>query len=238
MYEWGEKLKKRRAQQIRSMKPHFPREWEPNEERALWRQRKPTAIPKWKRKLMIQTMISLLLLGVTYLSFQTESPPSKQMQVFLTEAVNRSFNFQGMTAWYQEYMGSNPTILPAFKLEDKADSIWYSPVSGNIVLPFNQKRNGVVVRTDKNAPVVAPADAWVQFAGEKEGIGKTVILKHTNGKETWFSLLGSYEVKQRQWVKKGERIGMAGEKSGQSLVYVAVKQGEKFINPVDVIPFD
>lgn len=239
MYEWGEKLKKRRAQQIRSMKPHFPKEWETGEEITLWRQQKQTATPsKWKRKLMIQTMVSFILLGVTYLSFQTESAPSKQIQAFFTEAVNRSFNFEGMTAWYQENIGSNPTILPAFKLDNKVESIWYSPVSGDIVLPFNQKRNGVVVRTAKNAPVVAPADGWVQFAGKKDGIGETVILKHSNGKETWFSLLGSYEVKQRQWVKKGERIGIAGEKDGQSLVYVAVKQREQFINPVDVIPFD
>ena len=189
-------------------------------------------------KLTIQSILSLMLFVVTYLIFQNNSTLSDQAQEFVTEVMSRSFHFEEMTAWYQENIGTNPTILPAFRPEEKQSSIWISPVAGKIVLPFNEKRNGVVIRTPQDAKVVAPANGRVIFVGEKEGIGRTVILQHEDGKRTWLSLLDSYDVSTKQQVKKGEPIGVAGLKSGQSLVYVALQQNGKFINPTEVIPFD
>lgn len=248
MYQWGENIKRRRSKQIQTIKYgqmnehdlHFPKEWSASSEDAvLWKQKKPSKQKgKWIRRLVLQAIFSLILLVVTYVALQTESIPGKQAQAFIKEAVNRPFNFQGMTALYQDYMGTSPTILPAFKSDTPSKTVWRIPVSGKVVLPFNQERNGVVLRTEKQAKVLAPADGWVVFAGKKDGLGQTVKIQHPNGKETWFSLLDSFSVKTKQWVKKGETIGQAGEQEGQSFVYVALKKGDQFINPIDVIPFD
>lgn len=247
MYSWGDNIKKRRLKQIQSIKHgqlinhdlHYPKEWMTGEDTTLWKQKEPSELKKkWMRRLTIQTIFSMILLVVTYLALQVESSSGRQAQAFITEAFNRPFNFQGMTAWYQEHLGTSPTILPAFKPETKVKQVWYPPVTGKIVLPFNQERNGLVLRTKDQAQVVAPADGWVTFAGQKEGLGQTVIIQHPNGKETWLSLLGSFSVQTKQWVKKGEKIGRAGQKEGQSFVYIALKQGDQFLNPTDVIPFD
>lgn len=248
MYEWGQNIKKRRARQIRSIQHGqlinpdypFPKEWDMGESVSFWKQSQSSMdrSKKWIRKLTIQSVLSLMLLVVTYVIFQNDSTSGYRAQEFVTEVMSRPFNFEGMSVWYRQNIGTSPTILPAFHSKSKDQSMWISPVAGKIVLPFNQKRNGVVIRTQKDEKVVAPANGWVIFAGEKEGIGRTVILQHEDGKHTWLSLLGAYEVKTKQWVNKGEKIGTAGLKSGQSLVYVAIQQQGKFINPTEVIPFD
>lgn len=250
MVEWGQNIKKRRARQIRSIQQGqmshsgylFPKEWEMDEDQYYWKQppfRKQHRSNKWMKKLTVQSILSFMLLVVTYLVFQDHSTLSLHTREFVTEVMNRPFNFQGVAVWYKQNIGANPTILPAFRPEEKKQtSLWIAPVKGKMILPFTEKRNGVVLRTSKGANVVAPASGQVVFAGEKEGIGRTVILQHEDGKHTWLSLLGSFEVKPGQWIEKGEKIGIAGLKSGQSLVYVALKQHDQFINPTEVIPFE
>lgn len=242
MHAWGQNIKKRRAKQIRSIlhrqttSDPFQKEWEMMESASLWKQPKSNSHRRnqWIRKVTIQSILSLMLLAVTYVMVQQDATS----KAVITELMHRPFNFQGVTAWLKQNIGASPTILPAFRPETSERSEWISPVSGKIILPFNQERNGVVVRTKKNAKVVAPKDGWVLFAGEKEGIGRTVILQHVDGKHTWLSLLDSYEVKTKQWVKQGELIGTAGFKSGQSLLYLAVQENGKFLNPTEVIPFE
>lgn len=241
MHVWGENIKKRRAQQIRSIQHGqtsypFQKEWEMTENASLWKQ-PPTnqnQSSKWIRKITVQSVLSIMLFVVTYVMFHSDSAS----KAVITEVMNRPYNFQGVTAWFRENIGTSPTILPAFRSETENQAGWMSPVSGKIILPFNRERNGVVIRTQQKAKIVAPADGWVMFAGEKEGIGRTVILQHMDGKQTWLSLLASYKVNVKQWVKKGEPIGVAGMKSGQSYVYIAIKENGKFRNPTEVISFD
>lgn len=241
MHAWGENIKKRRARQIRSIQHRqatsypFQKEWEIMEDVSLWKQSKTGSkrTNKWIRKITMQTILSFMLFIVTYLLFQHDSAS----KALITEAMNRPFNFQGVTAWFDQKFGT-PTILPAFQPATVERSSWRLPVEGKMVLPFNRERNGVIVRTQKNAKVVAPVDSWVVFAGEKGGMGQTVILRHVDGTHIWLSLLAACSVKEKQWIKKGEPIGVAGNRAGQSLVYIAIEKNGKYINPTAVIPFD
>jgi stage IV sporulation protein FA len=118
------------------------------------------------------------------------------------------------------------------------NSIWIVPVRGVIVLPYDEKRKGIVIRTSTQAEVVAATEGWVTYAGYKDGLGNTIIIQHANGQETWYGWLQSLDVKEKDWVKSGQPIGRVGQTKGQSLVYIALKKDKKFINPSGVIPLE
>src|SRR5690606_22539892 len=113
MYEWGQNIKKRRARQIQSIQhgelthePYFPKEWEVGEQATLWKSQSSMSVRKkrWMRKLTIQSIFSFMLLVGTYLILQNDSVRGQRAQELVNEAMNRPFNFQGMTAWYEQHI--------------------------------------------------------------------------------------------------------------------------------------
>ncbi|MBA4496159.1 peptidoglycan DD-metalloendopeptidase family protein [Paenactinomyces guangxiensis] len=258
--EWNQNIKKRREQQVRLLKQGviptvnhsfrpWGKEWEPSKEQAgeaaPWNQtvQKDSAKRKREKRMMFQLIISAVLLVFTFLILQSSSPSVKPAEQFVTEVMTRDFNFAGLSDWYKQYVGKTPGVLPAFFAENEGNSplpssTWKVPVKGEIVLPFDEQRKGVVIRTAPRAKVKAATEGWVTFAGYKEGLGNTVILQHANGRETWYGRLENLKVREKDWVKSGQLIGEAGQTKGQSLVYIALKEGKQFVNPASVIQFE
>lgn len=260
MQEWNEKNKKRREQQVRLIKqgippaiPQPPQTWpkerdsanERSTELAPWNQMSflDPAKKKRERRFFWQLISSVFLFVITFLIFQAKSPAIHPAEQFMSEVITRDFNFTGLSDWYKQYVGNAPAVLPAFfddpqETTDKTNLGYMAPVKGKIVWPFDEKRKGIVIRTAEKAEVVAATDGWVTFAGHKEGLGNTIIIQHTNGRETWYGWLQKMNVNEKDWVKRGQRIGDVAQTKGQSLVYFALKKDEQFINPTGVISFE
>lgn len=258
--EWSQNVRKRREKQVRlikqgmvppvnhSIRP-WAREWESPKEKfsdpAPWNRfvLEDEKFKKRERRFVFQVTASAILLVFTFLLFHSDHPAVKPAEQFVAEVMTRDFNFGGLSDWYRQYVGGDPGILPAFLKNDQLDRqqtlpLWTVPVKGKIILPFDEKRKGLVIRTAARAEVVAAAEGWVTFAGHKEGLGNTVIIRHAGGRETWYGWLQNLDVKERDWVKSGERIGEVGETKGQSLIYVALKKDNQFVNPAGVIPLE
>lgn len=255
--EWSQNIKKRREQQVRLIKQGVSTPSPPSGSVPFKEGKSPVDLTvvdsapwnqgiKQKKKsdhrLVYQFMGAGFLFVLTFLVFQSSSPAIRPVEQFTVQVMTRDFNFSGMSQWYQEVVGTSPSILPAFlnKLEiSKGTSTsWAVPIKGTIVYPFDDKRKGVVVRTTPQSPINAAAEGWVVFAGQKEGLGNTVIIQHGNGRETWYGWLQEISVKEKDWVQKEQPIGKVGEKEGQPLVYVALKKEGEFIDPTGVILFE
>ncbi|TCS96495.1 M23 family metallopeptidase [Hazenella coriacea] len=255
--EWSQNIKKRREQQVRLIKqgistPPPPSGPVPFKEEKSFVDQTTSELAPWnqgikqksrrERRLVYQFIGAGFLFVLTFLVFQSNSPTMRPVEQFTVQVMTRDFNFSGMSQWYQQIVGTSPSILPAFwsKLEaPKATSIsWGTPVNGTIVYPFDNKRKGVVIRSTIQSPVGAAAEGWVIFAGQKEGLGNTVVIQHGNGRETWYGWLQEITVKEKDWVQKEQPIGKVGEKEGQPLVYIALKKDEQFIDPTGVIFFE
>ena len=63
------------------------------------------------------------------------------------------------------------------------------------------------METGLGSKVEAINEGVVIFAGEKEGIGKTVVIQHANKSESWYGQLEKFDVKLYDLVKKGKEIG-------------------------------
>ncbi len=102
-------------------------------------------------------------------------------------------------------LASTPSIWPT--------KGWMSSRFGYRISPFTGKKEfhrGIDVATRMGAPIVAPADGIVSFAGRDGGYGKMVTIKHGYGLMTRYGHLEKWLVKKGQHVKRGEVIALVG----------------------------
>jgi murein DD-endopeptidase MepM/ murein hydrolase activator NlpD len=59
-------------------------------------------------------------------------------------------------------------------------------------------------------PVRTVGDGVVEFAGEQNGFGKLVIVKHNNTDQTFYAHLSRINVRSGQSVQQGQNIGAVG----------------------------
>jgi stage IV sporulation protein FA len=258
MREWAQGIRKRRERQVRAIQqgqPPLPfrssRPWADRRDR--WREESaPWNRPGWwaeepkknnNGRLLYQTFAAFLLLSFTYLVFQSDSTMSRRTQEWISEALHRDFNFAGVAEWYRTYAGNAEDFLPAFSGVMDNQSVkptpsWYTPVKGKVAQPFAKDGRGVVIRSTNSAPVVAASDGWVVFVGSKPGLGKTVVIRHADGRETWYGWLETVRVRSKDWVAGKQLLGEIGQSGGRPLLYFALRRNGTFVNPAEVIPFE
>lgn len=121
------------------------------------------------------------------------------------------------------------------------------PCSGHICSGFCWRRNpifggvqfhkGVDIAIPTGAPIVAPADGVVTFAGMKGGYGYCVFVKHGYGFETRYGHCSALRVGEGQHVKRGDIIayvGATGWATGPHLHY-EVLVGGTHVDPAQYI---
>lgn len=111
-----------------------------------------------------------------------------------------------------------------------------APVSGKVVQRFGQTdevgatSHGLTYSGRTGAPVVAPADGTVVFAGPFKGYGLLLILEHASGYHSLLSGLGRINAQVGQRVLGGEPVGvLSGD--GDPTLYYELRRGGQPINP-------
>ncbi|QRG69406.1 M23 family metallopeptidase [Brevibacillus choshinensis] len=196
----------------------------------------------------IQILVSILLVGVSYLLFQTSLIPVTWKDS-AREVMTRDFNFAGVADWYEARFGSLPTLLPSLHgpnavpaagTTTKEAAVWKLPASWKVVKTFEPERSAkVVLNTGMEDPVTIGETGWVTYIGDKPGYGTTVVVRLTKGREVWFGNMERVTVVKDDVVQAGQEIGIARAVNNSSRhLYLGVKSGDQFVNPLDVIPFE
>lgn len=247
MADWGYELIKNRERKIRSLE----RKLESINRTPAWEQKEilddidRSSVVKWreipdieakkksKNVFLMQMVAAAMLFLVTLIGIRY--PAAEE---WITTAWNQEIPYEKLSAFYQEIVGSRPTLLPVFSGEKK-DQVekWAAPVKGKVVLSFNEQRKGIVIQTAANIKITAAKTGVVTFVGNKTGIGQTVIIQHEDGKQTWYGFLGKIPLKVNDEVKKGQSIGQVTSRSNQYFVYIALQENGQFIDPAGIIPF-
>lgn len=111
-----------------------------------------------------------------------------------------------------------------------------APVGGEIVTRYGAADDvgatsrGVTFRGRTNAPVVAPTDGTVMFAGPFKGYGLLLILEHRSGYHSLLSGLGRIDAQVGQRVLGGEPVGVLSADKAPTL-YFELRRGGQPINP-------
>lgn len=196
-----------------------------------------------KERVIFRLMAAaVLFLGVGVL-FKNPSHALDQERAFVRNTFNHEFQFAMVSNWYQKQFGVPLALFPKsnsnkMKASSQSSPGYAVPVNGTVTRNFSDTgQKGVLFQTSTKASVKAVKQGYVTYVGTKKGLGKTVIVQLPDGTEAWYGELANVDVKQYDFVSKGEKIGtvtpMKNGKSGK--FFFALKKNHSFVNPLKVI---
>ncbi len=204
---------------------------------------------KWIEKdwFLLRTMIAVVLFLLVAILFKTGSPQLDGVRHFVKHTYAHEFEFVAVQQWYENQFGRPLALLPMktdVALEDydnqQMELAYAVPASGMITQSFEQNGTGILVETAADKNVEAVKAGFVFFIGEEENLGKMVGIQHHDGGESWYGMLENVTVKLYDHIESGKIVGKVSSSSeaGKGLYYFALKQGEEYVNPIEVIQFD
>jgi stage IV sporulation protein FA len=205
--------------------------------------------PLFKKEVFFfKILASILLFLVVAILFRNQSATFDQVRDYVTSAMDKDFKFATVSNWYEDKFGKPLALLP-FSEGDKTDkkeevvqTEFSVPAMGKILENFEKNGQGIMIETGKGAPVQSINGGVVTFAGVKEGIGKTVIIQHSDETETWYGNLDEIKVNLYEYIDKRTVVGTVSTSTGEDKTkgkyYFAIKKGDEFIDPIQVIRFE
>ncbi|UFJ39048.1 M23 family metallopeptidase [Brevibacillus humidisoli] len=203
--------------------------------------------PQTREVLGMQAVGALLILGAAYLFFQSAVPFPSPWKETARQIMTRDFNFEGVAAWYESRFGSSPSILPVLTPDQAADPasqtaphpVWRFPQEWRLVKPYDPSSAKVVIDVGESGQVINGETGWVTYVGEKPGFGTTIVVKLASEREVWYGNVETAEVVVNDWVNPGDVLGKAKTFTGSTrYLYLALRQKEQFVDPMDVITFE
>ncbi|MGE6375567.1 peptidoglycan DD-metalloendopeptidase family protein [Peribacillus muralis] len=195
-----------------------------------------------KEYFFFKILVSVCLFLVIAVMFKHPSAHLDPARSFVTENMSKEFQFASISNWYESAFGKPIAFLPKEADKETVDSKegYAQPASAKITQTFETNGEGLILETSKGSKVEAINEGVVIFAGEKEGIGKTVVIQHANKSESWYGQLKEIDVKLYEIVKKGNEVGQVtvSEDGSKGRFYLAIKENDAFVNPKKVIEFE
>ena len=200
------------------------------------------------RGLFIQTALAGALFVIVFAMFRTDLPIAKKGQAIVTAALTDRIEFNRAEAEYNRLFAGAPSIIPLFGDSNQTKTVGgaaemavVTPLpGGSVAKPFAQTLGGIELAGTSAQPVLAAETGRVQLVTDDKETGRTVIVQHAGERVTVYGELSSVKVAAGDWVEAGESIGeLAGAKEGgQSLLFFAVKEKGRYVDPADVVPLD
>jgi len=130
-------------------------------------------------------------------------------------------------------LASIPAIIPASLKETYISSGFgyrYHPIYKRKILHKGMDFAGPI-----GTPIYATGDGKVTYVGYNKGYGKHIMIDHGFNYVTLYAHMSKYNVKKRQYVKRGDIIGYIGN-SGSSTgphVHYEVRKNGHPVNPIN-----
>ena len=120
---------------------------------------------------------------------------------------------QDSTNPYSEIPLSQLPVHNSICLVDSS-SVFVAPVKGKVFARFGvrhgQRHQGVDLPLKQGDPVSCAFDGKVRVSMSFPGYGELVVVRHTNGLETYYAYLSERKVAAGDWVHAGDVIGLGG----------------------------
>ena len=122
---------------------------------------------------------------------------------------------------------------------------WYAPIKGMITSPYGWRRRrmhkGEDIKLYVGDTIRAAFDGRVRIRRfERRGYGNYYVIRHENGLETIYGHLSKHIVKQDEYVKAGQPIGLGGS-TGRSTgphLHFEMRYMGIALDPSELINFD
>ena len=156
--------------------------------------------------------------NVVYEALEADGEPLRTGRVLSVEFVNKGRLYQAI--WFQEPGTKGSYYTPDGKSLDTsylASPMEFSRVTSGFAMRFHpvlhkwKAHLGTDYGAAMGTPVRAVGDGVVQFAGEQNGFGNVVIVKHNNTDETLYAHLSRINVRPGQLITQGQHVGAVGQ---------------------------
>ncbi|MEH7254101.1 M23 family metallopeptidase [Neobacillus niacini] len=205
--------------------------------------------PLFKKEVFIfKILASAVLYLVIAIMFRENTAIFTPAKDFVMKTMEQDFKFATVSKWYEDQFGKPLALLPftddgkqsGKNVVEKDHDI---PVfSGKVLENFEKNGQGIMIETGKGASVEAMNEGNVMFAGVKEDTGKTVIIQHPDQTQTTYGNLNEIKVSLYEFIASATVVGTASESTGEDKTkgtyYFAIKKGDEFIDPIQVIRFE
>ncbi|MCM3260175.1 M23 family metallopeptidase [Paenibacillus lautus] len=200
--------------------------------------------------LIRRVAVSALVFGLAWGVFSFQQPWALRAQAFIIEGLSHEMDFQAAQVWYEEHFGSAPSFIPIFGQTDEhstkvnAGTSLVPPLSGRVVQSFAVDLKGIVLEAGGGSladrAVKSIETGRVLEVKEHPENGITVRIQHTGERTATYSRLAETGLKANDWVQGGDIIGtLASSGTGSpSSLYFELKEGDRDVDPAEVIPFD
>lgn len=203
-----------------------------------------------KDAFMMQILASICLFLAIGILLQSTTPALEQPRNYIRSVFQTEFDFDRVAFWYEDLFGrplallpvQMETVAPGDMQEDISDQ-YALPASGKVRETFLENGRGIYVETEPNQPVETVKSGVVKFIGEDQQNewGKVVVVEHYDGGESWYGMLDDIHVNLYDHVEEGELLAEVSsheEDSSIGVYYFALKEGDSFIDPIEVISVD
>ncbi|WP_066365547.1 peptidoglycan DD-metalloendopeptidase family protein [Neobacillus fumarioli] len=200
-----------------------------------------------KEVFFFKFLASVLLFLAVAILFRNHSATLAPVRDFVTRSMDTDFKFAVVSDWYEKKFGKPLALLPFSQDDQKGktevvQTEYAVPAMGKILENFQKNGQGIMIETQKGAAVQVIKDGFVNFAGVKDGLGKTVIVQHSDGSETWYGNLADIKVNLYQKIKNRTVVGTVStspdEDPTKGKYYFAIKKDDHFVDPSKVIRFE
>lgn len=132
---------------------------------------------------------------------------------FVSEVLEKNINFSYLNKFYNKYIGG----------KDK-EEVYVSNVVNNE--PYEQVGEAVKFKVEREEPIKAIEGGIIVFMGDKDDLGKTVIIQGNDGIDIWYSNIEVTEYSLYDYVSKGDILGI----SLSDNYLVTIKKDDKTLN--------
>lgn len=224
-------------------------EWRSERERwksSFGESNRPSFFASFGRRLFTASIMFGLIWGI----FHWDIPYAGQVRIFVADALNKDMDFASAGSWYHSHFGGAPSFLPVLGTKEHDDQKIDAsrklspPMLGSIVQPFSISLKGIeIVPTGSDAKLtnVRSIDTGrVLEISENSQSGVTVVIRHMNGVTAVYGRLAQTKLKTNDWVQEGDNIGQLALPSDKEAgtLYLAVKKGDSYVDPAEVISLD
>lgn len=194
--------------------------------------------------------VSALVFGLVWGVFSFQQPWALRTQAVIIEGLSHEMDFQAAQVWYEEHFGSAPSFIPIFGQTDEnstkvnARTSLVPPLEGRLVQSFAVDLKGIVLEAEGGSladrAVKSIETGRVLEVKEHPENGFTLLIQHTGERTARYSRLEETGLKVNDWVQGGDVIGTLGTSGTGSLpsLYFELKEGDRDVDPAEVIPFD
>ncbi|MBM7605754.1 stage IV sporulation protein FA [Metabacillus crassostreae] len=193
---------------------------------------------------IFKVLLSAVLILVTAIVFKNGSPMFDQAKSVITYSLEEEFQFAAVSTWYRDQFGEPLALFNTNKetsdvVDEKTQTAQLAvPASGKILESFKDNGQGIMVETNKPT-VEAMNEGIIIEASEKAETGLTIVVMHADGTKSWYGNLDKVNVALYDFVKKGTELGKIKLSEKQKgTYYFAIKKGDAFIDPIQVIKFE